>query len=153
MTTEPVLRLAGSFDAMVIAALHCESFGEQPWDEAAVAEILAMPGTFGYLLLQKDGPAGFVIGRVAAGECEILSLGVRPERRRQGFGRRLLEAALDRAAAAGNRMVHLEVSEANCAGRRLYESQGFQRNGQCPDYYATAGGTAAAALLLNRRLS
>jgi ribosomal-protein-alanine N-acetyltransferase len=153
MTADTILRPVGSFDAMVIAALHRESFGEQPWDEPAVAEILAMPGAFGYLLLQMDGPAGFVIGRVAADECEILSLGVRPERRRQGFGHRLLEAALDRAAAAGSRMVHLEVSEANCAGRRLYESQGFQRNGQGPDYYATDGGTAATALLLSRRLS
>lgn len=152
MTSDGIIQPAGPCHAMVIAALHSESFGSHAWDEAAVSGVLAMHGGFGYLLLHDHEPAGFTIGRVAADECEILSLGVRPAKRRQGFGRRLLEAALEQAAAAGCRMVHLEVSEANIAARGLYQGQGFQRGGLRPGCYAIAQGAPAAAFLLNRRL-
>ena len=138
--------------ATVIAALHGECFEDQPWDHAAVSEILAMPGAFGHLLLLEGEPSGFVIGWIVADECEILSLAVQPLRRRRGFGRFLLEAALSQAVSAGCVVAHLEVSEANSAGRLLYESLGFRRNGERAGYYATAEGTPAAALLLSRRL-
>lgn len=152
MTSGPSLRPSGYLDAALIAVLHGECFGDRSWDEAAVADILSMPGSFGYLLADDDEPAGFVLARVAAEECEILSLGVRPERRRRGFGRRLLEAALERASAAGGRVAHLEVSEANLAGRRLYESREFRESGRRPGYYAGTAGAAATAVLLSRRL-
>lgn len=152
MTSEPSLRPSGYLDAALIAALHGECFCGESWDEAAVAGILSMPGTFGYLLAENEEPTGFVLGRMAADECEILSLGVRPDRRRRGFARHLLEAALEQAAAAGGRIAHLEVSEANLAGRRLYEGQEFRESGRRPGYYATAAGPAATAVLLSRGL-
>lgn len=152
MTSDPNLQPTGRLDAALIADLHGECFGDESWDEAALAGILSMPGTFGYLLVDNEEPAGFVLGRVAADKYEILSLGVRPERRRCGFGQRLLGAALEQAVAAGGRVAHLEVAEGNLAGRRLYEGQEFRECGRRPGYYATVAGTPATAVLLSRRL-
>ncbi|MEE8144766.1 MAG: hypothetical protein V3T57_05095, partial [Kiloniellales bacterium] len=42
-------RLVGVLDAEIIAVLHGESFEHEPWSTRAVAEIMAMPGAFGYL--------------------------------------------------------------------------------------------------------
>ena len=64
-------------------------------DAAGLAELVASPGVAG-LLLQVDGhDAGFALCRVAADEAELLTIAVRPARRRQGAARRLLAAVID----------------------------------------------------------
>ncbi len=95
-------RLVGVLDAEIIAVLHGESFEHEPWSTRAVAEILVMPGAFGYLAWRERQPAGFALVRAAAGECEILSIAVRPASRRRGLGRALLRAALQRARSMGS---------------------------------------------------
>ena len=52
-------------------------------------------------------------------------LGVLPDVRRQGFGRRLVEAGLGARAAAGHRQAVMQVEAANTAGLRLAEAVGF----------------------------
>ena len=58
-----------------------------------------------------------------------LGMGVRSEWRRQGIGRRLLEACLARAKNADVEKVELEVFSDNIAAVRLYESFRFSREG------------------------
>lgn len=58
-----------------------------------------------------------------------LGMGVRREYRRRGLGRRLLEACLSRATAAGIERVELEVFSDNAAAIGLYESHGFKLEG------------------------
>ncbi len=50
-------RLVGVLDAEIIAVLHGESFEHEPWSTRAVAEIMAMPGAFGYLAARERQPA------------------------------------------------------------------------------------------------
>lgn len=59
----------------------------------------------------------------------VLGMGLLPTHRRRGLGRRLLEACLERADAAGIARVELEVWATNVAGLRLYESSGFEHEG------------------------
>jgi len=54
---------------------------------------------------------------------------VRPEYRRQGTGRALLEAVIARAREVGLRQIQLSVTQANRAAVLLYESCGFVRYG------------------------
>ena len=68
-------------------------------------------------------------------EAHIISLAVDPGHRRQGLGRRILEALLDQARAAGCRWATLEVRASNYPAIRLYESAGFQRLGRRKGYY------------------
>lgn len=150
--TAPALRQTGLFDAAVISLLHAECFDEAHWDERAVTEILALPGAYGFIALEHEAPAGFVLARVAADECEILSLGVRRASRRSGLGRELLRAALNVANASKARAVYLEVAEDNAAARRLYEVEGFSAAGRRRGYYRRAESPQTAALMLSRDL-
>ncbi|MDH3472071.1 MAG: GNAT family N-acetyltransferase [Rhodospirillales bacterium] len=146
------LRQVDRLHAGVLSALHVESFGPAGWSETAVSEVLAMPGAFGFLVLEGETPLGFVLARLAADECEILALAVTPGARGRGLARALLDAALRRAADGCARVVHLEVSEENHAARALYESRGFRKAGRRAAYYRGSRGESSAALILNLAL-
>lgn len=123
---------AGPDRAALLADIHAAAFPPaEAWDEAAIATLLATPGTAA-LLLSHDGMAML---RVAADEAEILTLAVRPESRRRGAGRGLLVAAMQAATAAGASRMLLEVAEDNAAARALYAATGFAPVGRRPRYY------------------
>lgn len=136
----------------VLAAMHRICFVEV-WDEASMADILAMPGTFGLLALEGAGeaakPAAFVLCRVAADEAEILTILVLPPYRRQGLASQLLQAAKDKACSLGASAMFLEAAETNSAALALYSSHQFFRVGRRPNYY----GGKTAALVLRCELS
>lgn len=56
---------------------------------------------------------------------EIGNVGVRPESRRQGIARRLVEACIEQAAVAGGATAFLDVISENRGAVRLYEQMGF----------------------------
>ena len=145
------LRRAGSQDAAVLAALQAAAFGKQPgaeiWSESSLAGLLVTPGCLGLIALGGGQPLGFGLARVAAGEAEILSLGVLPAARRLGLGRALLDALVAQAATHGMQEVFLEVAADNPAGIGLYEAAGFRRVGRRAGYYPR-GGTPVDALIL-----
>lgn len=140
--TEP---LFPPVDPARLAAIHAEAFAT-PWDEAALAELLASPGVFA--VAEADG---FILIRVVVDEAEILTLAVRPSARRAGLGVRLVEAAVVRAAALGAERMFLEVAEGNAAARALYARSGFVETGRRRGYYSHADGRRedALALVLN----
>ena len=105
-----------------------------PWSAASLATTLAAPSTRGFVL--GDPPVGHVLYSAVAGEGEILTLAVLPERRGRGFGRALLVAALDDWRATGIAEGWLEVRDDNAPAIRLYESTGWVRAGQRAAYYA-----------------
>ncbi len=112
-----------------------------------------MPGAFGFLATEEDQPVGFVLCRRAADEGEILSMGVVPEERRRGLGRRLVAAALEAASAAGAESLYLEVAEDNRAARGLYQKLGFSPVGRRKGYYRKLPRPGLDALILVHRFS
>lgn len=50
---------------------------------------------------------------------------VKPERRKDGLGQKLLEAAIQRGHARGARFVKLEADEANTGAQKFYDRLGF----------------------------
>ena len=159
------IRPAGPFDLALLAELHAACFAER-WDAPALASLLAMPGALAFLAAGALGPGeqsqveqlpgeqppgeqplGFILLRAIAGEAEIISIGVRPEARRRGIGRRLLEAALAAAAAAGSGRLFLEVAADNWQALALYLSYDFTEVGRRPNYYQRNGGGIMALVL------
>jgi ribosomal-protein-alanine N-acetyltransferase len=135
----------GPAHVAVLAGMHRVCFAE-PWDEAAMAALLAMPGAYGFLI--EDGrPQGFILCRVAAGEVEVLTLLVLPPYRRQRLGVRLLDAALAASRRMGAETMFLEVAANNAAAQALYADYGFIRVGRRPRYYG--GGIDALVLRLD----
>ena len=104
-----------------------------------MAELLAMPGVFGFI----DGRGGFVLARLAGGEAEILTLAVVPGLRRQGLGRALLDQIL---AGMPETPVFLEVAVDNVPAIALYGAAGFVQCGRRAAYY----GAGRDAIVLRR---
>jgi ribosomal protein S18 acetylase RimI-like enzyme len=65
-------------------------------------------------------------------DAYLEELYVIPERRGQGLGRALLEAAMDAARDAGATHMDLGTSEGDREARSLYESAGFTNNEDAP---------------------
>jgi len=80
---------------------------------------------------------GFVIARIAAGECELENIAVSPGHLRQGIGSTFLQELLNHARARGIHRILLEVRESNLAARRLYEKCGFACDGERNAYYSS----------------
>lgn len=134
----PSIRAVNPFDLEFLAVLHAACFPEEPWDAAALGQMLSLPGCFG-LLAVGGQPLGLVLCRVAADEAEVLTLGVAPTVRQAGVGRALVEAAAARARALGAARLFLEVAADNAAGLCLYRGCGFVTVGRRPAYYRRGG--------------
>jgi ribosomal-protein-alanine N-acetyltransferase len=74
-------------------------------------------------------------GSLIHDELHVSVVAVHPERRRQGLGRRVLEALVRQARLLGCRRATLEVAEANGAARSLYAALGFRTAGRRRSYY------------------
>lgn len=135
-----------SFTAM--AALHDASFTTpKPWSASEIEATLASP--FAFVLTD---PQGFLIGRVVAGEAELLTLAVAPAARARGIGGALVDAFLTQARARGGESAFLEVSAANLTAQKLYLRKGFEPQGKRKGYYQTPGGERLDALVLVRSI-
>src|SRR6476646_4700694 len=64
---------ARSSDVVALAKLHAQCFAER-WSASTFAELTDSPNVVGLLMrTDRERPSGFIILRVAADECEILS--------------------------------------------------------------------------------
>jgi ribosomal-protein-alanine N-acetyltransferase len=117
-----------------------------PWSENIFRDCLRV----GYTCRALD-LAGQIIGygvmSLGAGEAHVLNVCVRDEFRSRGFGRRLLEHLLERAAAAGVYEAFLEVRPSNTAAIRLYQRLGFEQIGIRRGYYQAVEGREDAIVL------
>ncbi|PKU23319.1 GNAT family N-acetyltransferase [Telmatospirillum siberiense] len=135
--------------AALLAGMHRICFTE-PWDEKAMRELLAMPGTYGFLAAEAGKlPRGFIMCRTAGDEAEVLTLMVLPTHRRKGLAQGLLDHGMTEAAAGGAAVIFLEVAADNEAGRALYSAMGFEQVGCRPHYY----GNVIDALVMRRPLA
>ena len=71
--------------------------------------------------------------KLIADELHIMTIAVRPELRRRGYAKKLVEATI--AEHPGANLVYLEVRPGNEPARALYESLGFFTTGVRPRYY------------------
>ncbi len=145
---------AGPADAAAIAALHGQLFSP-PWTTHEVAELMAHPGAAAFVMrdARLGDVAGYILGRVAADEAELLSIGVAPSHQRRGLARRLLVSLAERVHDMGAVRLYLEVSAVNASAIALYETTGFARIGVRRAYYRQSGRPAEDALLLARDLT
>jgi ribosomal-protein-alanine N-acetyltransferase len=151
--TEPVrhvsLLWAETGHADELSRLHALLF-EASWTASSFGELLADPGSVAFLARVGHPPetAGFIVGRVAADEAEILTLGVCPPWQRRGIGRKLVEAFCRAATKAEAQQAYLEVAAGNDAAIALYGQLGFREVGRRKGYYQPAGAGSEDAINL-----
>jgi ribosomal-protein-alanine N-acetyltransferase len=135
MTTPMVHLIRASFAHVpLLAALQNASFPNDPWPESAFAPLLIAPPGFG-LLAVNDSPIGFALARVIVDEAEIISLGIAPTARRQGYARAILLGLIDQCRLRGAATLFLEVAARNEPAKALYRTHGFLETGKRPHYY------------------
>ena len=140
-------------DIDIVAKIHASCFYDA-WGPPMIRQVLDMPGTFALIARRKNYSSviGFALARVAADECELLSLGVASEYRANGVGSLLLTAAMARAIAESARWFFLEVAEDNDVALRLYRAHGLARVGYRLNYYDNSDGTKSNALTMRCEL-
>lgn len=121
-------------DAPAIAALHADLF-PQAWSEADVHALIAQPSAVA-LVVDRDGTVdGFVIGRVAADEAEILSIGVARRARGCGLGAELLATFAEAVKGRQAAQIYLEVAADNASALALYRRAGYAAIATRRGYY------------------
>ena len=125
--------------------LEALSFGSDAWSrELVLAEVDA---PLRHALVLGDEPLGWASVQVVGDVADLTRIAVRPDERRQGLARSLLEEAWRRATDVGGDRMLLEVEESNVAAVALYTVAGFVEIDRRRGYYA-GGGTA---IVMERR--
>lgn len=112
-----------------IANLHKLCFPNKPWSASDFAD------------LKKSGceiivsQNGFAVWRNAVDECEIITIGVAPNARRNGIASAMLAIIEKNIKNQGVKKIFLEVASNNIAGKKLYENNGYKVVGTRPKYY------------------
>ncbi len=124
------LRPARAGDASLLERLE-RRVGALDWRPGMLAAELDRPIARAWIAEENGRPVGYLLGWLLDGHLEIVAVGVVPEARRAGWGRRLVREAL-RTATDG---AWLEVREDNRAALSLYLDCGFRVVGRRTDYY------------------
>ena len=132
-TARATVRAAGPADLPAVAELLVEFNGEGLSPEAFVQRMAEVKGLETAFLGEWDGEvAGILVLRIvptlsgADPWAEITEMYVRPQFRRNGLGRALVEAALDCGRQRGCHEFHLLVDRSNVTAQAFYIAIGFQ---------------------------
>jgi ribosomal-protein-alanine acetyltransferase len=143
-----IIRCITPADCDAIAALEARLF-VTALDQPRLMVLQANPVFCGFvdLVPDKDQPqstsaddlasylGGYLLAMIIGDEAEILSIGVTPDRQRQGVGKRLLQHFFDHGASRNMAKAVLEVAKDNLPARGLYRDFGFAEFGRRKDYY------------------
>ena len=121
-------------DVQAVLAILRESPEAAAWSQENLLQLAS--GVPAAWVAEVNGAlVGFLIGRAAADEFEILNMAVSPGNRRQGIGSKLLECALEFSRIAGGARVYLDVRASNEPAIALYTRHGFTECGRRARYY------------------
>jgi len=121
------------------------------WSSESLLESVARGNAWAAEL--DGGFAGFLIGRVAGDEFEILNLAVAKAHRRRGVATHLVSAALEHARSEDAPEAYLEVRASNEGGIAFYTRLGFLACGRRANYYRDPVEDAVLLVFHNRTSS
>jgi ribosomal-protein-alanine N-acetyltransferase len=121
-------------DVPAITVILAESPEAAAWSQDSLEQLASIDGA-GWIAEQDRVIAGFLLGRIAADEFEILNMAVSRDLRRSGIGSKLLASALEFARVAGAARAYLDVRASNQPAIALYARRGFTECGRRARYY------------------
>jgi ribosomal-protein-alanine acetyltransferase len=126
-------------DVPGIFALEQSAASAAHWSEESYRHIFddGAPPRIALVRQEPDGRlAGFIVARVAGGDCELENIVVQNSAQREGIGSALLQALRVAGREQGVTRILLEVRESNAPARALYERYGFKVTARRTSYYA-----------------
>lgn len=106
-----------------------------PWTRAQLASQLDESRHVFLAAVAQESVLGYVGMMYVLDEGYIANVAVAPDARRQGVGRALIAALLQRAAELDLAFVTLEVRASNAPAIALYSGFGFESVGRRKNYY------------------
>ena len=130
------IRPAAEADGEAMAALHALCF-DPSWEDWVMRSFVKSDSCVCLVAAAMQSHlTGLVIAQVAAGEAELITLAVNPERRRARIATSLLHATSDTLRDRGALCLFFDVDENNSAARALYRDLGAREVGRRAGYYA-----------------
>ena len=117
-----------------IADLERANFSA-PWSVNSIISELDNPLSLWLVAVEGEKVLGYVGSQTVMGEADMMNLAVDSAFRRNGIGRRLVEALIHRLCENKVYSLSLEVRVSNEMAIKLYKSLGFQQVGCRPNYY------------------
>ena len=122
-------------DADAVSAIATQAPAAADWSKESYLRFAREEGSLDLVLELNSQIQGFLVGRLAADQAELLNLAVIPAQRRKGAGTALLAKALEEWISRGAKTVYLEVRESNTGAIAFYEKHGFAVVGRRKGYY------------------
>lgn len=139
-------------DLEALMELERKLFGAEAWLESSMRSEIENPHTH-YLGIFDEKLIGYaglssIPNSFAA---DIQTIGIDPNRQREGHGRKLMDLVLAKALSLGAEQVLLEVRSDNQAAIELYKSLGFEQIDVRKRYYQPSGTDALVMRLKIRQ--
>ena len=106
-----------------------------PWTKEGFLTFLMKENGMFLVVEEKSRILGYCGLLTVLDEGDVTNVAVRRDRQREGIGNFLMESMICLAEERGITMIHLEVRAGNGTAIRLYERQGFVRDGLRKGYY------------------
>ena len=139
-TAQPVILPMGTADLNECWRLdqRCFSDGEA-YDRDTIRYLLSHTQSVCFKVVSgSNDMLAFVVGMVESdGTGHVVALGVGPDHRRRGHGRRLMHEVEQGFINRGVSTVRLEVRTSNSAAQQLYLQLGYQIVRRMPKYYTS----------------
>lgn len=143
----PELEFRPMTDADLDAILEIEVTAyTHPWTEGIFQDCLRV-GYCCWVLKKGFEVIAYGVMSVAAGECHLLNLCVKPELQNRGYGAMMLNFLLSLACKHNADTAFLEVRPSNHFAIKLYQRAGFDEVGVRRNYYPAEFGREDAIIL------
>lgn len=144
---DPLLEFRPMTDADLAAVMEIELTAyTHPWSEGIFQDCLRV-GYCCWVLTRGNEIIAYGVMSVAAGECHLLNLCVKPELQNQGYGALMLDFLLGLAGKHQADTAFLEVRPSNIFAIKLYQHAGFDEVGIRRNYYPAEFGREDAIIL------
>ena len=163
-TGELTIRRATAQDAEAFASVVAAVAAEERWigteapvDVGAFADrmrALLEAGEDVLWVLEEDGSVVGTLGLHATRAAGVMSIGmcILEGARGRGGGRLFMETVMDHALASTLHKIELEVWPDNARAIALYESFGFEVEGERREHYRRRDGTLRSSIIMARLL-
>lgn len=146
------IHAVGKTHSKALAELHAKCFAKG-WSHLEFESFFERAGVYAAIAYDSGGKAvGFAICWLIEDQCDLLSMGVLPDYRRDGVGLLLLDYMSQTAKDMGAKYMVLEVNVNNEAAQTLYQAQGYEKFSIRKEYYSAPDGSRADAVCMRKAL-
>jgi ribosomal-protein-alanine N-acetyltransferase len=140
VTTQDItLQFAERSDAAMLAVMSRDLIEDGlgwRYRTQSLRQLIADPETVTLVARSGVAVAGFGIMKFGDERAHLVLLAVRPDYRRRGIARRVIQWLVESAATAGVASIHVELRARNTGAYAFYRTIGFAETLRLPGYYS-----------------